>query len=1471
MPPLIRIMTVLAFLVNVFGPLPTAHADEFRLPAPGAMVHLSLPLEPPILKGIKVHTDNPLRFDFIIDKGDSFSKENYPSLAGGGNLKEEATKLIKYFLASLTIPEKDLWVNLSPYEKDRIIPNSFGFTEMGRDLLAEDYMLKQITASLIYPEDKTGKKFWKRIYEQAAKRFKTTDIPVNTFNKVWIIPEKAVVYENAKAGTAYVVESKLKVMLEQDYLSIQKHDVETPFMASHKDPRGNPLRPSKDINALGSQIVREVVIPELTKEVNENKSFFRLRQIYNSLILATWYKKKIKESILAQVYTDKSKVAGVNIDDPKEVGRIYQKYLRAFKKGVFNYIKEEQDPLTQEVIPRKYFSGGVNYINLRTKIQSIEEIPAVATENNNLAMITAEAASVPNSAFAFFSEELLPENWPIRRDVNLRSIYEANDIKDLLDRRNSGEYFTLAAIRRILKSRLKGVSGINSLVDKNIGKFFVSDHMLQIWRLVAGYTSYIEDKESKGFHPVYIARDGGTIFTIRDAVERLRSDGQKGANGTVFHMSVNSLPAALDGIFKILAEGQLDWEAEFVREYKNNPSNKPDRSTYLDQRGKEKQAQIKKDLLRRAVDFIKSMRDNGQFMEAINKIYGELDNLGILKNEKILWIDTGFKGSIPFLLEAIVSFKDPSRQQDSYLIHAENNVHSTFDLKASYMDSDTKERDILKTIISGFSGKYYWYKGDPRDQTSWIEDIPHVIKFEELQGALEAVSQDDQIQSMIFTYYFLYNSALAKVRKEYYMGFSQRAGNKTDLAQISADETGLADKQDQGSHQSRALPKLLPIPRMKLNDKVSHILEALAGPERLNLALSNKGYISKSFYRESFLLKLILIAEGAGPSDLDLTIPQAVVSLFFMSVGGVSLYSSATNGSTELYKFFLPGGMFLAGLMVSMYALKIAKSPKYILQELVTRLRFGHSFSSDGYVTIGTFREALAELNVISHELVHIISRLTRKYSFPSFYASAVGIFAVVDEVLLESSINDDEKGMRRAMTLQPRLPDFRNWITEEFFSTAGRLVKDFDDGIPANEREAIINDEHKTFSGKPLPAYMEEALEDYGKGAKIAGLAYGWYKVALEQGFSKEDALKLSWSYLRGTAKNESEEKLQEEMESILYRGKDHAMLNPKDRKDADVMSREMFEEVKKDPKDFSAIEKKYNLKYLGSGGNGYAFIWSIDGREIVIKFLVSESQAGREAEGLKRGIGKPLFQQYIAHRDGQDKQLGWIVSDYVKGNHFEGPTYSEWQKLSVDEQKKHLSDVTKRINEIPDKHWDQLIQIFTIAHDKDVGIIIDPKPGNFLYDRDNGFRVIDYHAGSPRYSLYDELVTYNYLAVIVGGTNAYQRGKENDERVREIVENRLLATGIAENPNSINSQGDKAMKIDLKKGGIDLTPANMSLQTKNNGGEIKFHLDPAMLQQLQNALGFMPVIINIRPMDNLREFLGAPIQPSLLQREEI
>ena len=35
------------------------------------------------------------------------------------------------------------------------------------------------------------------------------------------------------------------------------------------------------------------------------------------------------------------------------------KYLQAYKKGVFNFIREDVDQTTQQTLPRKYFSGGV--------------------------------------------------------------------------------------------------------------------------------------------------------------------------------------------------------------------------------------------------------------------------------------------------------------------------------------------------------------------------------------------------------------------------------------------------------------------------------------------------------------------------------------------------------------------------------------------------------------------------------------------------------------------------------------------------------------------------------------------------------------------------------------------------------------------------------------------------------------------------------------------------------------------------------------------------------------------------------------------------------------------------------------------------------------------------------------------------------------------------------------------------------
>ena len=244
-----------------------------------------------VLKGVSIHPEDPLLFDFIVDNGNSDLQ--------GQALTDETTKLVKYFLAGLAVPEKELWVNLSPVEKDRIMADQLSYTDAGRDMLAEDYILKQVTSTLMYPENDLGRKFWDEIYSRVNAKFGHTEVPVDTFNKVWITPDVAEVYQHA--GNAFVTKAHLKVMLEADYNAIQ--GIAAPVAAS-----GN----SQTLE-LARDVVREVILPVLEKEVNEGKNFAALRQIFNSLILAGWYKHALKDSLLNQVYAGTNKVDGIDI------------------------------------------------------------------------------------------------------------------------------------------------------------------------------------------------------------------------------------------------------------------------------------------------------------------------------------------------------------------------------------------------------------------------------------------------------------------------------------------------------------------------------------------------------------------------------------------------------------------------------------------------------------------------------------------------------------------------------------------------------------------------------------------------------------------------------------------------------------------------------------------------------------------------------------------------------------------------------------------------------------------------------------------------------------------------------------------------------------------------------------------------------------------------------------------------------
>jgi len=265
-----------------------------------------------VLTAIKLHPDDPFKLDFV------FSGRNINNEKA---LQHEAEKQIGYFLSALAIPCSDLWVNLSP--KEQAIPPVLGDSRMGVAMLNDDYLLKQLASGLTNPNLDCGNAFWKEAENTALLR------------KVWITPEKAEVYLNG--DTVTISQSSMTVKLEQG-------------------------------NNAALAFARNI-LPVLKEKVNFGDEFQRVRQIYNAVILATWFKGYVKGSAFNDAIRNSNLV-----DISKNTGAVvtqvvYDRYLNNVKKGTYNIIKNK----------RKYYSGGIN-VDVRPVLRVARHVdPVIST------------------------------------------------------------------------------------------------------------------------------------------------------------------------------------------------------------------------------------------------------------------------------------------------------------------------------------------------------------------------------------------------------------------------------------------------------------------------------------------------------------------------------------------------------------------------------------------------------------------------------------------------------------------------------------------------------------------------------------------------------------------------------------------------------------------------------------------------------------------------------------------------------------------------------------------------------------------------------------------------------------------------------------------------------------------------------------------------------------------------------------
>lgn len=144
----------------------------------------------------------------------------------------------------------------------------------------------------------------------------------------------------------------------------------------------------------------------------------------------------------------------------------------------------------------------------------------------------------------------------------------------------------------------------------------------------------------------------------------------------------------------------------------------------------------------------------------------------------------------------------------------------------------------------------------------------------------------------------------------------------------------------------------------------------------------------------------------------------------------------------------------------------------------------------------------------------------------------------------------------------------------------------------------------------------------------------------------------------------------------------------------------RTIVEELKKK----FAEEGEKMPEYIGKGSNGRGFKINLEGQDYCIKIHSNLMQGNYELKALRRGKGMPRLSQLTAY----SLEDGVTVMEFLPGK--------EVTQFELDQEPKYTDEEIKQLMNI-------------VVEMDENGLVIDPKPSNFMYDKDKGFSILDYH----------------------------------------------------------------------------------------------------------------------------------------------
>lgn len=292
------------------------------------------------------------------------------------------------FITGLAVSNEKFWVNLMPWEPDRIIDEELSQSEVGRIMLEADLQMKKDFCNYINPcDNKMSKDLWdlldnkrETLIQLCMNKYpgeiqNKDNIYFRPVTRQWIIPDKVFTYSNDTQ--IYVINATLTIQSEPvaDHSSFVVYNQDVKTLSQGCIDELN--RSAKEYGEYFKEMSDNIILPSVIADVNYDDKYENLREVYVALALAQWYKSTIDPSrdIFRDIYSsDFTAPKSLNPWSPNE---IWEDLVYSFENGEFKCWANTTTKTANGTLTRnRVFSyGGVDFYNINNNLINQESMP----------------------------------------------------------------------------------------------------------------------------------------------------------------------------------------------------------------------------------------------------------------------------------------------------------------------------------------------------------------------------------------------------------------------------------------------------------------------------------------------------------------------------------------------------------------------------------------------------------------------------------------------------------------------------------------------------------------------------------------------------------------------------------------------------------------------------------------------------------------------------------------------------------------------------------------------------------------------------------------------------------------------------------------------------------------------------------------------------------------------------------------